>query len=212
LKPPSLHSGREKLIGRHSQAQDLEVGSLIALGARLISIPPTAAGVAELCDVEDGLLMDSSNVNSGEIDASEKVGGSLPESGPVRKVSVWLTKQARKSRLEMLLVSDRGAYLETVRFLGARLSRSELPNRQDLGIASVASSVRADGLVDNCALANVTATPSPLDAALLWVFRKKVQEEIGWASTTAGLDGLVEEGRYYMLRATPEVEEGGHFP
>ena len=59
-----------------------------------------------------------------------------------------------------------------------------------------------DELVPDCTVQNVTFAPSPLDDVLLWVFRRKVQEEISpIRSPTKGILGLLDEARMYMLSA-----------
>ena len=55
-------------------------------------------------------------------------------------------------------------------------------------------------LIPDCALPNMTFSESPLDQALLWVFRSLVQKETGFSSPKAGILGLLEEGREFMLR------------
>jgi hypothetical protein len=124
--------------------------------------------------------------------------------------------------LERLLQRDRPAYLETVSFLGARLPRASLPNRQGFAVrtadgatalqqavpldrklqAKPSTTWQSDDaqLVPDCALANSTVAPSPLDVVLLALFRSKVQTETGAKSPTPGLKGLLDEGRTYMLK------------
>ena len=125
-------------------------------------------------------------------------------------VGLWATQLARRMALERLLHRDRSAYLETVDFLGSRLPRGSLPNRQDLTIRPDNGATAVQGtplnrqsrvaLVPDCALTNVTVTPSPLDVVLLALFRSKVQAETGGKSPIPGLIGLLEEGRTYMLK------------
>ena len=48
---------------------------------------------------------------------------------------------------------------------------------------------------------------NPLDDALLWLFRSKVQEGTGYKSDLAGLLGLLDEGRTYMLKPDVSAED-----
>jgi len=186
----------QRLTRRAAQNEggNFDAGELMSLTKTLALTPATPLGIAQLCDLEDGLVSSSA--------------GSL---------NLWLTKAARRLKLQQLLTADKSAYLETATFLGGRLPRSSLPNRQDLSMGAMEKGATllsvADSpvqiLVPDCALTNVTLAPSPLDQALLWVFRKKVREETGWASETEGLSGLLEEGQRYMLsqQGTPEAQQ-----
>ena len=129
----------------------------------------------------------------------------------------------RTSLLEMLLRFDYPSYLRACTTLGGLIPRRELPNVQDVPlpasmrverkapqqvdarlISRPDSAAAADAplleLIPDCALPNVTFSESPLDQALLWIFRALVQKETGFASAKPGILGLLEEGREYMLR------------
>ena len=180
-----------------------ENDSVFSLGVRLFK-PATAVTVAELCDAEDRLLAtpDTAAMSSRVLLAG----------------TIWFTRLVRRNALERLLQADRTSYLETVNFLGARLPRSELPNRQDVKLPESSSAGRdlhyaikesVDALVSDCEVQNMTYTTSPLDNVLLWVFRKKVQSEISYASPTPGILGLLDEGLTYMLspNGTPVAQQ-----
>ena len=106
----------------------------------------------------------------------------------------------RYNKLVTLLKNDRDTYIETASFLSTRISRQNLPNLQDVQVTtSAAQLVPVNDLLPDCSLPNITFYESPLDRFLLGVFRGLVQKEIGWKSETAGIRGLLEEGRHYML-------------
>jgi hypothetical protein len=119
----------------------------------------------------------------------------------------------------MLLRFDYPSYVRACTTLGGLIPRRELPNVQDVPLPASMQLDRkvpqrvdprllgkpeaaeaASELIPDCALPNVTFTESPLDQALLWIFRALVQKETGFASSKGGILGLLEEGREYMLR------------
>lgn len=167
-------------------------------GGELLRAEPTALGIAKLCDLEDEQLSIRSNLGT-TTEGSDAFSAAA---------GLWATRLTRRVALERLLQRDRPAYLETVAFLGARLPRGSLPNRQGFtvraadGATALAHAAPFDEaqLVADCALTNVTAAPSPLDVVLLALFRSKVQAETGGKSPTPGLAGLLDEGRTYMLK------------
>lgn len=197
LAPHTARHGHRRLFAPGVRAEPGDGGNdgaapdLTATLSKLASTPATALGVGELIDLEDALAGDDATA----------------------QLQRWLVRRRRGALLTALLRADRSAYLACVNLLGARLSRPELPNRQDVrvlpGAAAVAPSGAAGELVDDCTLANVTFAESPLDVGLLWVFRKLVQREIGWRSETGGILGLLEEGRHYMLSSegTPKAQQ-----
>jgi hypothetical protein len=65
-------------------------------------------------------------------------------------------------------------------------------------------------LVDDCTLPNVAYSESPLDKALLYVFRELVRKEVQWRSETPGIQGLLEEGRHYYISPAGAVTENQH--
>jgi hypothetical protein len=132
----------------------------------------------------------------------------LDASAPTSERPRWLA--LRRHALARLLSLDRPAYLAAVARLGGKVSRADLPNSQGVPVvAGVSSEVAllADGSLVGSALANVTYADSPLDALLLAVFRRFVQDEIGFASAQPAMAGLAEEGRHYMLRASEEEQQ-----
>ena len=134
---------------------------------RAVKSTATPLGIAELCDLEAELN-----------DTGDNTFGT--------SAGISFTRLTRRVKLERLLSRDRKGYLETAAFLGSRLPRSELPNRQGLGINSITGeTVHSSGvpsklddhllLVPDCELANATVTAGLLDRILLSIFRKKAR-------------------------------------
>ena len=122
--------------------------------------------------------------------------------------------------LSSMMRSDYDAYVATAEFLSpGRVPRSELPNVQDVGCrddggdvpsssSSSSSSSAATGetpLVPDCELIDMTYDDSPLDRALLYVFRKFVAEYTGLGAKDEipGIGGLLAQGREYMTMELP---------
>ena len=124
--------------------------------------------------------------------------------------------------LSSMMRSDYGAYVATAEFLSpGRVPRSELPNVQDVGrrdgdvppessppSSSPSPSSAATGetpLVPDCELKDATYDDSPLDGALLRVFRKFVAEYTGLGAKgeIPGIGGLLAQGREYMTMELP---------
>ena len=173
-------------------SDDEEWASTFSLVVELLGMPATAVSIVQL---------------------SDRMDNTKP-----RTRAISLLKFRRQALLAQMLQDDRGKYLETVKFLGARIPRDELPNLQDVpffnyqGYSSMETSgVSMSGeLITDCALPNVTYSESPLDKVLLYIFRDLVRKEIQWRSDTPGIKGLLEEGRHYMLSPAGSVAENQH--
>lgn len=155
-------------------------GSTLALLTELIVLPPTSLNIVALCD---------------RIDASAP--GARSEK---------VLRFFRSRLLAALLRSSRTEYLTTASFLQARIPRSELPNLQQLETLPAPAGGPGDAQVADCALPPQRFVESPLDALLLRVFRGIVQRETGYASPLQGIQGLLDEGKTYMISpaGTPE--------
>ena len=122
--------------------------------------------------------------------------------------------QLRKSAMELaryhllikLMKDDYQAYIATASFLSpSRIPRMDLPNTQDVPLNDImpsrASLLPNDILVDDCTLQDVQFQESPLDRALLAIFRLLVRKNTdGVSSPLPGILGLLEQGRTYMLQ------------
>jgi Beta-carotene isomerase D27-like, C-terminal len=128
----------------------------------------------------------------------------------------------RYELLVSLMKSDYDAYVATAGFLSpSRIPRLQLPNLQDVPYNIEPSSVSRtvpmttlkgdDGtsLVADCELNKLKFNESPLDKLLLKIFRGLVEKNTGGVkSDKPGIDGLLEQGRTFMLREgqTPEAQ------
>ena len=127
----------------------------------------------------------------------------------------------RYERLVALMQSDYDAYVATAEFLSpSRIPRLQLPNLQDVkvvikddGDAGTKQATVLDDkgqpLVADCELNDLEFNESPLDKLLLKIFRNLVEKNTGGIqSSQPGIDGLLEQGRTFMLQEgqTPEAQ------
>jgi len=118
--------------------------------------------------------------------------------------------------LANLLATDYDAYVATASFLSpSRIPRRDLPNVQDVPLDKtlpVASNqIELDGqtVVEDCTLEDMKYQDNLLDKLLLKIFRDLVTENTGGVtSPKAGIQGLVEQGRTFLLKPgqTPEAQ------
>jgi hypothetical protein len=172
--------------------------STASLIANLFNLPATPLSIVDLCD-----RIDKASVNSREL---------------------ILLNLRRQALLATMLKKDRNEYLTTVKFLGPRIPRNDLPNLQDVPyfnyqpiIAPYTTptdadvTMTADGmLIRDCSLPNTTFSESPLDVLLLGIFRDLVQKEVLYKSDLPGIRGLLEEGKSYYLSELGAVSENQH--
>eukprot|EP01031_Cornospumella_fuschlensis_P031599 gene31599-38188_t len=117
-----------------------------------------------------------------------------------------LHKVNRFERLNTLLLKVRRQNI---------IPRRELPNVQGLPVSEkvmlesskLEKSEFNDQYLDDCGLPKLVYTESILDKFLLKIFRKYVQEYIGFKSSKDGIEGLLEEGRHYKLSLSGKPEE-----
>lgn len=150
-------------------------------------------------DLFDMLKMKSNSLNL--VLLCDKIDNSIPNS----RQSAILDFTRRRVLVDMLS-TDRNEYIESVRFLGPRIPRADLPNVQDIPISCSATSMLASDVLADCTLPNQTYPESILDTILLSIFRGLVQKEIKWKSDTPGIPGLLDEGRHFMLSANGTAE------
>lgn len=95
----------------------------------LLQTPRTPLSVVEISDKID--LATKKNNYNGNYDNDKNVNdGNSKNTVTSNSRELFLLKITRKSFLVSLLKSDRRAYIETVKFLGAKISRNDLPNLQ----------------------------------------------------------------------------------
>lgn len=117
--------------------------------------------------------------------------------------------------LTKLLKNDYEAYVATAGFLSpSRISRLDLPNVQDVPFNEIMPSRSSesdyrDSLVDDCTLEDMKFEESPLDKLLLNIFRGLVEKNGNVSSSKPGIDGLLEQGRLFMLKPN-QTQEAQH--
>jgi beta-carotene isomerase len=126
----------------------------------------------------------------------------------------------RYELLAKLMRKSYDEYVATASFLSpSRIPRLELPNLQDVPVAPGTTTLRAslsttsttigeeDVLVADCALEDVTYQDNLLDKFLLHIFRKLVAQNTGGVtSALPEMEGLVEQGKTYMINNNAEAQ------
>ena len=142
------------------------------------------------------------------------------------QVKLSILKSKRYFALAEILKKDRDLYKQTVLLFSSQIPRLELPNLQDIpyynatyetptssqlsvGDLAYQKGLLEAGVVESSSVTNVTFSDSPLDTALLAIFRGMVQKEVNYKSPLAGIKGLLDEGRTYML-SDEGTEENQH--
>jgi hypothetical protein len=194
----------------------------LAIAASAILFPPPPPGAGGAAEGAAEAVLRACD------DLDEVVSGDRGGDGDDPRLGLFVNRQLglRRRALELrrysclcrLLELDRAAYASAASLLSpSRIPRSQLPNVQDVPVegASAAGTPPADSttgyapLVPDCELEPVRYEDSPLDALLLGVFRKLVERNTGGIrSEKAGIAGLLEQGRAFMLLPgqTPEAQ------
>ena len=159
----------------------------------------TPKEIVELCD---SLVDDKSRTNT----SSLYVENSL-------KLRNQAMQFGRYHLLVKLLKKDYESYVATASFLSPSfIPRKDLPNIQDVPLndimpSTVLSQTSDDSLVEDCQLENKEFSESLLDKILLQIFRNLVAKFSGGVtSDKPGIDGLLEQGRIFMLKPNQTSE------
>ena len=120
----------------------------------------------------------------------------------------------RYEYLAKLMQKDYDAYIATASFLSpSRIPRRQLPNLQDVTIDKNAVPKKievSDGsipLVDDCELEDMKYDENLLDIVLLAIFRNLVVKFTnGVSSEKKGIEGLLEQGRTFMVQPGQTAE------
>jgi len=111
--------------------------------------------------------------------------------------------------LTKLMKKDYEAYVATASFLSpTRIDRLDLPNIQDVPFNDIKPSMKnGEELVDDCTLEEMKFNDSILDTILLKIFRGLVEKNTGGVSSSKkGIDGLLDQGRTFMLQPDQTAE------
>jgi hypothetical protein len=159
------------------------------------SVSTEATDIVKLCDEIDELRNKEKSASSDEL---------LVESIQLKAKALSFR---RYELLAKMMRADYTAYVATASFLGSRVPRNELPNVQDVPYPDMItpavqpSSAEDPDLVPDCTMEPMKYNDSPLDKILLKIFRNLVTKNTGGVSSDkAGIEGLLEQGRTFMLQ------------
>ena len=180
-----------------------EASNTLSLAYSYISQDPsqvTPEDIVKVCDAIDEEEARVKNLKEGQL---------LVDSIELKKKSLEL---GRYHLLVKLMKKDYDAYIATSAFLSpSRIPRLDLPNVQDVPFNEIMPSKQQDddvyALVDDCTLENKTFDESPLDKLLLKIFRDLVEQNTGGISSPKkGINGLLDQGRTFMLKEGQTAE------
>ena len=180
-----------------------EASNTLSLAYSYISQDPsqvTPEDIVKVCDAIDEEEARVKNLKEGQL---------LVDSTELKKKSLEL---GRYHLLVKLMKKDYDAYIATSAFLSpSRIPRLDLPNVQDVPFNEIMPSKQQDddvyALVDDCTLENKTFDESPLDKLLLKIFRDLVEQNTGGISSPKkGINGLLDQGRTFMLKEGQTAE------
>ena len=213
LKDARKSSDLTQQLARAAQ-QAGSILSLVVQSLTLSTVSPT--DIVACCDALDDLKQQQSQAKEGEEEWVDTVARILRQQA---------LEFQRYSLLTKLLQDDSQAYVATASFLSpSRIPRADLPNVQDVPYLTTNSEeqeatetttqtalVDDNGvaLVADCELDTVTYQDSWLDQLLLNIFRNLVTKHTGGVtSDKPGIEGLLEQGRTFMLQPgqTPEAQ------
>lgn len=137
-----------------------------------------------------------------------------------RKLLLFESLGLKRSALEFgryhllikLMKKDYKEYIATASFLSpSRINRLDLPNVQDVPLDDIKPTIKNkdndEELVDDCTLENKQFDDSILDIILLKIFRNLVEKNTdGVSSSKKGIEGLLEQGRTFMLQSNQTAE------
>ncbi|KAG7373993.1 protein of unknown function DUF4033 containing protein [Nitzschia inconspicua] len=190
-----------------------EVSDCASIVASAVMLKPDkvkAEDIVTLCDAIDDL--------ENEKEKTQQTDDVLFVSQEPLDLRIRAMKSKRYEYLVKLMQSNYDAYVATASFLSpSRIARRELPNIQDVpvdknSIPSTTTITAEDGktpLVADCELEDMKYRDSLLDKILLSIFRNLVTKNTGGVtSDKPGIEGLLEQGRTYMLQPnqTPEAQ------
>ena len=205
LHQSSVPAENDLLTRLQSEAKELVSCAQLAFGPLFqpdSSVSTEATEIVKMCDEIDEL-------GNKEMSASDKEGELLMESIQLKAKAL---KFRRYELLAKIMRADYDAYVATASFLGSRIPRNELPNVQDvpypdLTPVEASSSAEDSDLVPDCTMEPMKYNDSPLDKLLLKIFRNLVVKNTGGVtSEKPGIEGLLEQGRTFMLQKDQTAE------
>ncbi|KAL3929741.1 MAG: hypothetical protein SGARI_004668 [Bacillariaceae sp.] len=199
--PPATSASAEEILGRigHEVKEISKCASIVTSALLRPADKVKAEEIVTICDDIDVIKKESS-----DLFVSQRL-----------DLRTRALKTKRYEYLAKLMQKDYDAYIATASFLSpSRIPRLELPNVQDVPIDKNAvplQEIKAeDGstpLVADCELDDMRFQESPLDKLLLSIFRKLVTKNSGGVtSDKPGIDGLLDQGRTFMLQPNQTAE------
>mmetsp|Transcript_28007 Transcript_28007/g.41668 ORF Transcript_28007/g.41668 Transcript_28007/m.41668 type:complete len:468 (-) Transcript_28007:279-1682(-) len=195
----------EEDISSHLLAEGKEIYESLALALQYITQKDdsvSAEDIVKICDEIDTIRTPNTN------DAERKNLFAVS----TLNIRMNALTASRYQLLIKMLKTNYDAYVATASFLSpSRIPRSELPNVQDVPMLEqpiMPESIldEDDGkteLVADCTLEDLRYQESLLDKILLKVFRSFVEKNTnGVSSPKEGIEGLLDQGRTYMLQPT----------
>ena len=202
IPPPSSTSQNGPAVDR-ILAELKEAGDSISLAYNYLSQQVedvTPEDIVKICDAIDAQVQASETKN-------DKL---ITESVEMKKKALEL---GRYHSLVKLMKKDYDSYVATAAFLSpSRIDRLDLPNVQDVPFNDIMPSMASkndsrDELVEDCTLEEKKFNDSILDKVLLKIFRNLVEKNTGGVSSSKdGIEGLLEQGRTFMLQPNQTAE------
>lgn len=183
-------------IGDQLVAEIKELAECLSTAYGYVSTNPAevkAEDIVKLCDIIDEEVAKDST-------------GLVAENLELKRRALEL---GRYHLLTKLMKTDYDAYVATAGFLSpSRIDRLDLPNVQDVPFNEIMPSMEnGDELVEDCTLEDMKFNDNLLDTLLLKIFRNLVEKNTnGVTSSTPGINGLVEQGRTFMLQPNQTAE------
>ena len=200
LHQSSVPAENDLLTRLQSEAKELASCAQLAFGPLFqpdSSVSTEATEIVKLCD-------EINELGNKERSASDKEDELLMESIQLKAKAL---KFRRYELLAKMMRADYDAYVATASFLGSRIPRMELPNVQDVPypdltpVLEASSSAEDADLVPDCTMEPMKYNDSPLDKLLLKIFRNLVVKNTGGVtSEKPGIEGLLQQGRTFMLK------------
>lgn len=199
---PSLTSDNSPIVDRLLD-EIKEVGDSISVAYNYLSQPAqdvSPEDIVKICDAIDA------QAQATETKDTKLIADTI-------ELKIKALELGRYHSLVKLMKKDYDSYVATSAFLSpSRIDRNDLPNVQDVPYNDIMPSMAPandskDALVEDCTLEGKKFNDSILDQILLKIFRNLVSKNTGGVSSSKqGIDGLLDQGRNFMLQPNQTAE------